>query len=112
MTVSQLHREVADLVERVERLQTENETLKSELQATKAKVPTEDKEWFSNSEAAKFIGRSEAFLNKDRLDHDEDGKAKTPLIPFMKCGHRTVRYQRNDLLAYFAARKIKGGAKK
>lgn len=102
MTVSQLHRELADLVERVEQLQAENDMLKAELQAVKMKVPTEEKRWFTNDEAAKFIGRSPAFLNKDRM-------LAVPTIPFSKHGHRTVKYDRADLEAYSEARRTKKG---
>lgn len=104
MTVSQLHREVADMVDKIEALELENAALKSELQATKAKVPTEEKRWFKNDEAAKFIGRSPAFLNKDRM-------LDIPTIPFSKHGHRTVKYERADLEAYSETRRTKKGRK-
>ena len=104
-------RQLADLVEKIEVLEAENAALKSELQAVKMKVPTEEQRWFKNKDAAKFIGMSEAFLNKDRMDRDEVGKAKSPIIPFSKQGYKIIVYDRADLEAYIESRRSKKGRK-
>ncbi len=100
MTTPQLYRAIADLTEKLEAITEENEALKIKLQEVTAKVPTEEKRWFTNEEAAKFIGRSQGFLNKDRM-------LSPPTIPFSKHGHRTVKYDRADLEAYTEARRSK-----
>lgn len=104
MTIAQLHREIADLVEVVEQLKAENEALKIELQATKAQVPAEQQVWFNTKEAAKRIGRSPDFLNQDRIK-------SPPRIPFRKDSYRVVRYHRSDLDAFNEARRAKKKAK-
>lgn len=98
-----LLRQLADCMDEKEALRAEVEALKAELQAVKMKVSTEEKRWFKNDEAAKFIGRSPAFLNKDRM-------LAVPKIPFSKHGHRTIKYDRADLEAYSEARRTKKGA--
>ncbi len=102
MTAPDLLRQLADCMDEKEALRVEVESLKAELQAVKMKVPAEEKRWFTNDEAAKFIGRSPAFLNKDRM-------LAVPIIPFSKHGHRTVKYDRVDLEAYSEARRTKKG---
>lgn len=108
MTTSQLHRELADLTEKLEALETENAVLKDELQLLKTKVPATEKQWLRTDEAAKLIGRSPTFLHKDRMDHDATGGKKTPMIPFRKDGHRSVIYSRRDLEAFIEGRSGKG----
>ncbi len=46
-------------------------------------------------EAAQVLGVSEGFLRNDRHT--------TGRIPFLKLGHRTVRYRRSDLERYLTA---------
>jgi acetolactate synthase small subunit len=104
MTVPQLHREVADLVEKVEVLEAENEALKAELLIVKTQVPTEQKELLTTEEAANYIDHSIAFLNKDRM-------LATPRIPFLKESPRYVRYYRADLNRYNETRRAKKAGK-
>lgn len=107
MTVPETLRQLASALEENETLKGRVSELEAELQMLKTKVPTEEKQWFTVKEAARFIGRSDTFLHKDRMDRDEKGK-KLPLIPFRKDGHRSVLYSRSDLQAFVEARKGKG----
>ena len=111
MTAPDLLRQLADCMEEKDALRVEVEALKAELQAVKMKVPTEEQRWFKNKDAAKFIGMSEAFLNKDRMDRDEVGKAKSPIIPFSKQGYKIIVYDRADLEAYIESRRSKKAKK-
>lgn len=52
----------------------------------------------TTKEAARYIGMSEAFLERDRSSAG-DGK-----IPYVRVGSRSVRYLRSDLDNYLASR--------
>lgn len=110
LTISQLYRELADAMEEKEGLKTRIAELEAQVMDLSAKVP-EEKRWLNNAEAAKYIGRSVGFLNKDRLDHDDQGQPKSPAIPFRKDGYRSVLYAKEDLEAYLEGRKRKGKVK-
>lgn len=96
MTAPDLLRQLADCMEEKERLEVENAALKAELADTKRQVPTEQKEWFTTSEAAKYIGRSVGHMQKNR-----------EAIPFRQDGFRTIRYSRTDLDKYIEVKKQK-----
>lgn len=51
----------------------------------------------NTKEAAKYIGMSKAFLERDRWTGN-------PQIPFVKVGSRAVRYRKNDLDSYISSR--------
>ncbi len=48
--------------------------------------------------AAKYIGMSPAFLERDRWDGKRNGHG--PQIPYVVIGKRAKRYRRSDLDAY------------
>ena len=96
MTAPDLLRQLADCMEEKERLEAENAALKSELADTKRQVPTEQKEWFTTAEAAKYIDRSVGYMQKNR-----------ETIPFRQDGFRTIRYNRADLDKFIEVKKQK-----
>ncbi len=51
----------------------------------------------TTKEAARYLGMSEAFLERDRWTGD-------PQIPFVRVGRRAVRYEREALDAYVRSR--------
>lgn len=53
--------------------------------------------YLTTKEAARYLGMSEAFLERDRWTGDSK-------IPFTRVGSRAVRYGRSDLDAYLASR--------
>lgn len=97
MTAPDLLRQLADCMEAKDRLEDEVARLTRELAAAKAARATDDQEWFTNVEAALFIGRSKDFLNQDRCKD-------RPVIPFYK-DDRAVRYKRPDLVAFRESRR-------
>ena len=89
MTIPELLRELADLTEEYEALKAESAALRAELEATKREVPSEQQQFFTTEEAGKFLGKKASFLRNNRH-----------LIPYRKDGHRTVIYNREDLIRY------------
>lgn len=59
----------------------------------------------TTKEAARYLGMSEAFLERDRWTGD-------PKIPFVRVGSRAVRYERSALDNYVRGRanRLSGGA--
>ena len=55
-----------------------------------------DDRLLTTKEVARFLGVSEAFLERDRWAGAE--------IPFIRVGSRGVRYRRSDLEAYIRSR--------
>ena len=102
MTIAELHREIARLVEENERLASMIDTLTTENADLKTRPTAEQKTWYTSREAAAFIGRSPAWLDKDRM-------LDKPTIPYTKHGYRTVRYHVTDLETY-NARKLRRAA--
>ncbi len=51
----------------------------------------------TTKEAARYLGMSDAFLERDRWTGD-------PKIPFVRVGSRSVRYEREALDAYVRGR--------
>lgn len=101
MTISDTLRELATAVEENEALKQRISILESEVITLRSKVGNSgEKEWFSPAEAAEYIGRSVDFLATDRLKRDSQGRPKKPKIPFVKHGHSTVRYHRDELNSY------------
>lgn len=90
MTAPDLLRQLADCMEAKERLESEVTRLTRELEAAKAARSTDDQEWFTVKEAARFISVSKSWLDKDR------GKAN-PQIPSHKPTGKAVKYHRSDL---------------
>ena len=94
MTTAELHRALADEIERREQLEVMVQRLTAELEAARAQAAAaEPKQWYSSQEAARFLGLSDSFLEKDRIQ-------KTPRIPFCKDSPRKVSYARTDLETY------------
>lgn len=93
MTSPDLHRLVADVLEREERLLARVAELEAENKQLKARVQGEQKVWFTVREAAAFIGKSKSFLDLDRIK-------TVPVIPFIKHSPKCVRYNREDLDRY------------
>lgn len=58
--------------------------------------PISESSWLTTKEAARYLGCSKAFLEKDRLD-------KLSGIPFVKLGRKLVRYNRVDLDSYLSS---------
>jgi hypothetical protein len=52
----------------------------------------------TTAEAARFLGMSVAFLERDRWAGKQFGGG--PLIPYRRIGARAVRYRRGDLIAH------------
>jgi|AACY02.16.fsa_nt_gi hypothetical protein len=52
----------------------------------------------SPAEAAQLLGVSRSFLQKDRL-------RDIPKIPFIKMGHKTIRYHIDDLIEFIKRQK-------
>jgi len=69
--------------------------LELELQQVRSQPTRNEQEWYTSKEAAKYIGLSTSFLEKDRI-------AKIPQIPFTKHGHRTCRYHKSSLDAWLS----------
>lgn len=90
MTAPDLLRQLADCMEAKERLEDEVARLTRELAAAKAARHTDGQEWFSNKQAAAFIGLSEGWLNQDR-------RSKSKKIPSYKPTGKNVKYRREDL---------------
>ncbi len=55
-------------------------------------------------EAAAILGVSRRFLDKDRHLARQNGTP--PAVPYSVLGHRTVRYNRFDVLAFLDARRV------
>lgn len=53
------------------------------------------KEFFSEKEAAVYIGMSRSFLSQDRMNGYRKGR--TPGPAFVKIGSRVIRYLKPDL---------------
>lgn len=100
MTPAELHREIARLIEENEALQFIIHQKEKEIEELKALPAREEKTWYTSREAAAFIGRSPAWLDKDRM-------LAKPTVPYTKKGYRTVRYHRNDLEAYNNSGKLR-----
>ena len=60
-------------------------------------VPSVD-DLLTTDEAAKLLGVSRRFLDKDR--HEARANGTSPKIPYMNMGHRTVRYRRGDVIVF------------
>lgn len=88
-------RQMADLIEENETLRNRISALELELQQVRSQPTRNEQEWYTSKEAAKYIGLSTSFLEKDRI-------AKTPKIPFTKHGHRTCRYHKISLDAWLS----------
>ena len=58
----------------------------------------------TTNEAAKLLGVSRRFLDKDRHEARQNGTS--PKIPYMNMGHRTVRYRRSDLVVFLDESRI------
>src|SRR5262249_50061434 len=54
----------------------------------------------TTKEAAKFLGMSEAFLERDRWEGNRAPGGAGCRVPFVRVGKRAVRYNRSDLEAY------------
>lgn len=62
-------------------------------------------ELLDETEAARYIGMSAAFLQASRIQPSATGKPRTPGPPFMKLG-RTVRYSREDLDRWLTEQRV------
>ena len=107
MTEQQLYADLSDLAGRyalamaaLANARADIEKLRVELEESRQKMDDGQQVWFSPAEAAQFAGCSVPFLAKDRLQ-------KEPRVPFVRHGHRTVSYHRNDLVAYMEAKKMR-----
>ncbi len=81
----------------------------SELKARAAQ-----REMLSTEEAASFLNVSKSFLERDRCIGPSVGS--DPLIPYVRVGHKAVRYRRSDLEAHISnnlhgAPSLSGGSK-
>ena len=94
MSHAETLRELADMIEENEAQRIRISALELELQQLRSQ-PTSSEEWYTSKEAAKYIGLSTSFLEKDRI-------AKIPQIPFTKHGHRTCRYHKISLDAWLS----------
>ena len=56
------------------------------------------------AEAADFLGVSPGFLSRDRWEADK--RETSPKVPFVRLGHRTVRYHLNDLQKFLSANRV------
>lgn len=88
-------RQMADLIEENEAQGIRISALELELQQLISQPTSSEQEWYTSKEAAKYIGLSTSFLEKDRI-------AKIPQIPFTKHGHRTCRYHKISLDAWLS----------
>ncbi len=61
-------------------------------------------EMLSADRAAELLGVSRRFLDKDRCTARQNGTP--PAIPYCVLGHRTIRYRREDVLAFLDARRV------
>jgi hypothetical protein len=59
-----------------------------------------DSQLLTTKEAAKFLGMSEAFLERDRWEGNRAPGGAGCRVPFVRVGKRAVRYNRRDLEAY------------
>jgi hypothetical protein len=59
-----------------------------------------DDSLLTTKEAAKFLGMSEAFLERDRWEGNRAQGGAGCRVPFVRVGKRAVRYNRRDLEAY------------
>lgn len=96
MTTPDILIQWANCMKELEATKAENLALRAELEAVKREVPTEQQQFFSTEEAGKFLGKKPSFLRNNRH-----------LIPYRKDGHRTVIYNREDLIKYAESNKTK-----
>ncbi|MHB8121443.1 MAG: helix-turn-helix domain-containing protein [Desulfuromonadaceae bacterium] len=89
---------MADLIDENEALRNRISVLESELQQVKSKPVNEEPEWYTPTEAAKYIRCKKTFLGRDRAK-------KKPEIPHSRLGHRTLRYNKVDLDAWIASKR-------
>lgn len=101
MTLPDLHRLLADCLERCDQKDARITELEAALKAALARVASDERTVLTNREAAAFIGRAAGFLNKNRL---EGGAA---MIPFYREGVKSIRYQRADLVAFLESKKVR-----
>lgn len=107
MQIADLNRQLADLnlqlLKQLEAAQAKIAQLQAELEEERNKLKAEaDKQLLSPDEAKVMIGRSVAWLFKDRCKND-------PLIPFVqeRPGAK-VQYRRHDLQKFIDSRKKPG----
>ena len=55
-------------------------------------------------EAADCLGVSPGFLSRDRWEADKSGTS--PKVPFVRLGHRTVRYHWDDIQNFLSASRV------
>lgn len=100
MSHAETLRQLADVIEDNENLRSKVSFLESELQQVKSRPAREENEWYTPKEAAKYIGRSTSFLDKDHMESN-----KSPEIPFTKQGRRTIRYRKSDLDTWITSKR-------
>lgn len=98
MSHAETLRQLADLIDENETLRNKVSILELELQQTKSRPVNEEPEWYTPTEAAKYIRCKKTFLGRDRAK-------KKPEIPHSKLGHRTLRYNKVDLDAWIASKR-------
>ena len=61
-------------------------------------------EMLTADQAAELLGVTRRWLDKDR--HIARLNGTPPAVPYSVLGHRTIRYRREDVLAFLDARRI------
>lgn len=98
MNLVEALRELANALEKNEALESLVTELRAELQQNKSRPVEDEQEWYTPTEAAKYIGRKKCFLARDRMK-------KNPDIPCARHGHRTLRYNKDDLDAWISSKR-------